>query len=921
MKILFGVPPGEVVGLRQLSNNKIAKLNPMKNSSLCSFVILSILCFTSCQQNNSENRIAFFRKIKTEKIISDPAVEWKSFGPAMSGYCEGFWCHPTDPDVLFMGPDMHVSYGSWDSGKSWQTLKDSDGLGKDMKRVLDIEFSLQNPDYGMALDWNGWVYETKNKGRKWNKIAESGKSYKEIGIDPNDPDSFKKGWYFEQEGTRHSEIAVDPTNDKIWYIGAGDFWNVKSNHRSLKKPNGVQFKYASYGYMLKSEDKGKSWTKITKGLTENTDIGKIIVNPNNSAQITMLTNHGLLLSTNGGLTWKNNSKGLPNNLPRDLTSHYNKNTKEFSLFLVEQTFYSKNKNTVTAKGGVFKSTDGGSNWTDISGNMAFDMNAINFSSEVDRFHKTMGYWFGISKQTSKETFTQLPKKTLPVFNRIVVNPLNKEEIYISFNKKHDFTFGPGDVWKTENGGKTWTVCARQGAYWKSNKDTAYWKSRNNPTGTNVEFAHLQTYMDNSNATSGNRMMRINSLGEVFIGIDQQTLKTADHGKTWKQIDDDETAAGSNKWIGRGASNLPGRFLILETGIKNRRLLCSGEHGLWQTTTIENRKDKQAVAVEQIEGQVHDKNGVHGAHSISTAAVHPKDPNTIFFLAWRQEHRGKLRKTTDGGKTWENIATIFEAANNSWQNLAPQNSLQIDKWNPKNMYFCSTSLKISEISGSKAEPLTKGGYGFYRSNDGGYTWELSNHGLPKSASVRRIILDPENSNTLYAALNNDDGGLYKTTDKGSNWKKTAIPSEIKAVNNVFIDRNTKAIFMATGRRNGGYKEGGVYRSNDSGKNWEKIFNAPYVWQVETSPINPDLIVISVPSQIMSRASEFMNPGIYISKNNGDDWTKINKGLGQHDKIVDVKPDPYNENVLWCAAWGSGWNIAYLNNSKEAWLLDK
>ena len=34
------------------------------------------------------------------------------------------------------------------------------------------------------------------------------------------------------------------------------------------------------------------------------------------------------------------------------------------------------------------------------------------------------------------------------------------------------------------------------------------------------------------------------------------------------------------------------------------------------------------------------------------------------------------------------------------------------------------------------------------------------------------------------------------------------------------------------------------------------------------------------------------------------TKINKGLGNHDKIVDVKPDPYNENVLWCAAWGSG-----------------
>ena len=888
----------------------------MKKINILFSLVLAATFFVSCNQDSNKDREAFFSKIRTERIQSDQSIEWKNFGPGMSGYCEEFWCHPTDANVMFMGPDMHVSYGTWDNGKSWQTIKDSDGLGLEMKRVLDIEFSLQNPDFGMALDWNGWVYETKDKGRSWTKTKELGKSYKEIGIDPNDPDSFKKGWYFEQEGTRHSELAVDPTNENIWYVGAGDFWNVKNNVRTRKNPNGVAFKYASYGYIYKSTDKGKTWKKITKGLPKNTDVGKIIVNPNNNKNVIMATNVGLLLSFDGGLSWENTSKGLPNNLPRDLTSFYNEKTKEFVLFLVEQTMYEPKGKSILTKGGVFKSTDGGKNWVSITGDLGVNFNKITDASHRNNYHKALSIFLG---EKSKEKYPEFPKNTYSAFNKIVVNPTNKNEIYIIANQRHDRSFGPGDAWKTENGGKTWVICARSGEYWLNKKDESYWISKGNPIGANVEFSHVSRAYEEQNETRfGNRFLVINSKGEVFIQIGQQTQRSSDNGKTWQQIDDFETSKGSGKWIGRGDSNLPGRFMLHETGIKGRRLLCSGEHGLWQTTSLDGWKDKQAVAVEQIDGQVHDHSGMQGQHSTSTVAVHPNDPNTIFTLSWRQEHRGKLRKTTNGGKTWENIATIFEADNGPWQSVAPQNSLLIDPNNPKNMYFCATSHKISEIGGSKAQELTKGGYGFYRSFDGGLTWELSNNGFHKGFSIRRIIMDPDNSETFYAASNDDNGGLYISTNKGNNWSKINIPSEIKAVNNVFIDRNTKDVFISTGRRNGTYNEGGVWRSKNNGKTWEQIFKAPYVWQAETSPVNPELIIISVPGQIISRASEFMNPGIYLSKDDGKNWTKINKGLGNQDKMVDVKPDPYNENVIWSAAWGSGWNIAYLNGTKEGYL---
>jgi photosystem II stability/assembly factor-like uncharacterized protein len=347
-------------------------------------------------------------------------------------------------------------------------------------------------------------------------------------------------------------------------------------------------------------------------------------------------------------------------------------------------------------------------------------------------------------------------------------------------------------------------------------------------------------------------------------------------------------------------------MLLETGIPGRRLLCSGEHGLWQTTDLGDWPDKQAVAVEQIEGQVHEG----GAVSIATVAVHPQKPDTIYVLAWRQEHRGKLRRTTDGGKTWENIATILDSDAPPWRNTAFQNSLTIDPVNPDNMYFCVTYLSISEVENGPGPKLTKGGYGFQRSFDGGYTWELANNGFHKGASVRRITMHPDHPETLYAALNDNHGGLFRTTDKGSHWTRVAIPSVIKAVNNVFIDRHTKHIYICTGRANGSYAEGGVWRSKDDGATWQQIFKAPFVWQAETSPMNPDLIVISVAGQNVTKAQEFMNPGIYLSRDDGKSWNKINKGLGQPDKIVDVKPDPHDENTLWCASWGCGWFVARL-----------
>ncbi len=857
-------------------------------------ILFCLVLFTNKALLSQTPKKTFFRQLKTKQIVSDQKIEWNNFGPGISGYCEEFWCHPTDSNVMFMGPDMHVSYGTWDNGKSWQTIKDSDGDGQGMERVLDICFSKKNPDFGVAIERKGLVFTTNNKGRDWELVHT---------IKRKD-----KGHRY----NAHTKIAIHPDNDDIWLIGAGDFWNVKYNHRSQENIRGIKNKIASYGYILKTEDKGKTWSKIATDISSDLDVARIIYNPNDPNIIIIATNFGVYRSTNGGQNWSPSNTGLPNNLPRDLTSFYNDKTKEFTLFLVEQTVYEPNGDSINTKGGVYKSIDGGVNWVNITGDLSLDFTKIKDWQHRNNYHKAISHWLG---QNSKKLYPKLPEHTFPIFNRIVVNPINQEEIYLVANQRHDRSFGPGDAWTTKDGGKTWEICARAGLYWLNEGDKEYWQTKGYDRSANVSFAHLQSTINSRHETrNGNRLLSINSKGEAFIGVNQQIQKTANGGKTWEQIDDYETAPQSGVWIGRGASDLPGRYMLLETGIKDRYLFCSGEHGLWQSADLGNWEDKTAIALKQIEGQSLDSKTYHSAHSISTVAVHPNNPDIIYILPWRQEHMGKVRRSMDGGKTWENIATIFtrKPGRQYPENpVAYQNSLTFDKKNPKTMYFCATRTAVQEVHGSIPEDaFSKGKYGVYKSTDMGFTWKEMNRGLPDGCSVRRLTVDPKNSNIIYASLNlkrdGPNGGLYKSMNGARSWKKvTTLPTEIKSVNNLFIDRNSGYLYASCGSNNSDYESGGVWVSKNKGNTWSSFFKAPYVWQTEVSPVNSNIITVNVPLPKGKNKTGFKNPGLYLTQDGGKSWSKINKGIGQPNKMTDFKPDPYNEKILWSAGWGSGW----------------
>ncbi|WP_166461213.1 VPS10 domain-containing protein [Flavicella sediminum] len=847
----------------------------MKTPILFLLVLMQIVAFG--QTSN------YFKKLQTQKVPSNPSVKWTVIGPGTSGYSEELNIHPYDSNVMFLNYDMGNGYGTWNKGDSWTTLNEYDGLGSKIK-PFKTAFSVTNHDFGIMKGAAGTVYTTNNRGRNWIEIK-------------NFPSKKK-----------FNAVAIDPKNDAVWYIGAGQHWRVKGVHRSLKEPHGTKYRNTEYGFIYKTTDAGKTWEKIMNNISKDLDILRILVDPRDSTNLYVLTNFGFYVSNDAGASWKEKKLGLPFNDARDLQSYYNAKTGAYYLYLLLQTHYKENGQTTKALGGVYKSENNGEDWISISGNLDIDMTQISDYSSKNYYYKTIAYWFGISVKEAKTKFPNFPKSTMPVYNRIVVNPINPNEVYISNNIKHDMSFSPAELMKTEDGGENWFVCARAGNYWKNGKDKVYWDSRNNPTGNNMSFAHLDATANGEGSSKAFRDLQINAEGEVFTVYDQQLFLSKDHGKTWQQRDDIETAPGSGHWVGRGNSNLPGFGLNVQTKMKGQYLFASEEHGIWRSTTDGDQVYKGAVALKQIEGQALEVNHYKAATSAPEISIDPNNANVYYILPNRQHHAGHLRKSVDAGKTWFNISEKPMVKFNPNGVLFLFSHI-IDKKDSNRMLF---SIPSHTQRGWHTSKWMVNGYlrmtefndfGVHLSSDGGKTWKTSNKGLPNRPNVMQMTYDEDYKN-IYAGLGRSfeksEGGLYKSKDDGESWNKVKIPQEIKSVNFVEIDKNG-IIYLACGEGGAAINDGGVYRSSNKGKSWEKIFEMPHIKMVKISPLDAETIAVIVAP---GKKVKELNSGIYISKNNGKNWTKINYGLGQVDKMTGFEFDPYDENVFWSSCHGSG-----------------
>ncbi|MBO6573862.1 MAG: hypothetical protein JJ896_00475 [Rhodothermales bacterium] len=199
--------------------------------------------------------------------------------------------------------------------------------------------------------------------------------------------------------------------------------------------------------------------------------------------------------------------------------------------------------------------------------------------------------------------------------------------------------------------------------------------------------------------------------------------------------------------------------------------------------------------------------------IADIAVHPEHIGTWYVAVGS----GGVWKTENWGTTW---TSVFDG-----QGSYSIGCLTLDPNNPDRIW-----VGTGENVGGRHVAY---GDGIYLSNDGGRTW--TNKGLPDSEHLSKIIVHPDDPNTVWVASQGPlwapggERGVYKTTDGGDTWTRTLGDDEWVGATDLLIDpRDPDVLYAATWQRHrnvasymGGGPGTGVHKSTDGGETWTEL----------------------------------------------------------------------------------------------------
>ena len=165
-----------------------------------------------------------------------------------------------------------------------------------------------------------------------------------------------------------------------------------------------------------------------------------------------------------------------------------------------------------------------------------------------------------------------------------------------------------------------------------------------------------------------------------------------------------------------------------------------------------------------------------------------------------------------------------------------------------------------------------GQSVWRSTDIGKTWHRVSNGMFPEADIRAIVVDPNDSNILYAGT---EKGIVKTTDGGNNW--TQLPSEMdsREVWALAIHPTESGILFA------GTCPSAFYKTSDAGKTWKQL-DAELADECEGVPIIPRVTTIIIdPENHDTVYAGIEIDGMRLSTDGGETWHNRSEGLSSQD----------------------------------------
>ncbi|HLV96194.1 MAG TPA: hypothetical protein VKS44_13460 [Candidatus Acidoferrales bacterium] len=640
---------------------------------------------------------------------------------------------------------------------------------------------------------------------------------------------------FDKEGSQSiGAIAIDPSSPKTIWVGTGESWT----RNSVSIGDGI----------YKSTDGGDSWTNM--GLKDSERIAKILIDPKDGNTVYACVpgklwsdsdDRGVYKTNDGGKSWTKILKGSNASTGCSMMSMNSRDPKTIFAGMWDfrrkgWTFRSGGENATAPSGsGLFMSADSGASWTDLDeksakglppkpwGRIAVTIAPSNpdvVFALIESPNSALYRSGDGGKTWERRDASQMMIWRPFYFANLIVDPKDENKIYkpdgglilstdggrsfggISGGAHGDFH----DVWiDPEN--TNHVITTDDGGVWYSyDSGNNWWKANNLPIS---QFYHVSVDMDDPY--------------HVFGGLQDNSV-----------------------WIGDSA--YPG-------GITNSRWTnLYGGDGFW---AFSDPTDPNYAYVESQGGEIARVNRVTMAlRSIKpqpkygegklrfnwNTPIHmsPNEPGTIYIGAQF------LFRSRDHGQTWDRISPDLTTNDPEKQKQEESGGVTVDN-SEAEMHTTIYSISESPRDAQTIWAGTDDG-NLQITRDGGKNWTnvVANvPGLPKASWVSWVEASRFDPATAYAAFDRHTFGdmdphVFKTTDYGKTWTSIVSPQAgVRGYAHVIKEDPVKPNLLFLGT------EFGLWISLDGGNQWAQYKGSDFpnvpVRDVVVQPRDSDLVI--------------------------------------------------------------------------------
>ncbi len=645
----------------------------------------------------------------------------------------------------------------------------------------------------------GGVWQTKDGGQRWENISD--------------------GFF----GGSIGAIAVSEWDNNVIYVGGGEV-TVRGNVSS------------GWG-MWKTVDAGSSWQKI--GMENSRHISRIRVHPKNSDLVYVAVmgdlykssnERGVYRSKDGGKNWEKILYANADAGVVDLTFDPNNSRIMYaSTWRIRRTPYSLESGGEGSA--LWKSTDGGDTWTNISKNKGMPSGIWGISGVTVSPVNSNRVWAIIENAQGGVYRSDDAGKTWELINnerklrqrawyytRIYADTQDENSVYIMNVRYH----------KSSDGGKTYTTYnAPHGDhhdFWiapENNKRMII----GDDGGGQVSFdggENWSTYLNQPTAQFY-RVTTDNSFPYRIYGAqqDNSTVRIK-HRSNSQFIDEDhwESTAG-------------GESAHIAPDPDNNDIVYGGSYDGFLTRVDHKNEQIRAVNVWPDNPMGHGAEGFKYRFQWNFPIFFsPHNSNKLYTAS------NQLHVSLDEGQSWKIISPDL-TRNDS--NKLKSSGGPITKDNTSVEYYC-TIFAATESTHEEGVIWTGSDDGLVHiTKDNGKSWEnITPKGMPEWMMINSVEIDPFNKGGLYIAgtkykLGDYKPYIYKTEDYGQTWKKIVEGIQFEHFTRVVrADPNQKGLLYAG-------TEAGMYISFNDGASWQSFqMNLPIVPITDLAIKNNNLI---------------------------------------------------------------------------------